>query len=74
MDDSTVSYVTTIRGCQSVMKDGICEQLMKTKSSRNGVQKGIFCETCETDLCNSSIRSLAFPVLSIVILMITLKV
>ncbi|XP_018569377.1 uncharacterized protein LOC108909499 [Anoplophora glabripennis] len=75
IDDSSASYVTTIRGCQPITKDGICSQLMKTKSNKNVVQKGILCETCNTDLCNScTIKSVSFFTLPIAILLIILKI
>ncbi|KAJ8915158.1 hypothetical protein NQ315_000410 [Exocentrus adspersus] len=73
VDDSSVSYITTIRGCQPVVKDGICKRLMKTAKSKNVVQTGIFCETCQTDLCNSSrVKQLAFPSCFMLILSIVL--
>lgn len=75
VDDSTASYVTTVRGCQLTVKEGICKQIMTTKSTKAGVQTGVLCETCETDLCNSSLtRSLSLSALLIVTFMVILNV
>ncbi|KAJ8959176.1 hypothetical protein NQ318_022437 [Aromia moschata] len=78
-DDSDRVYTTTVRGCQPLIKEGICKQLMKTVPSKSAakvtVKKGTFCETCDTDLCNSSSKNFGFaslPIISILALVYNL--
>ncbi|KAJ8946557.1 hypothetical protein NQ314_008871 [Rhamnusium bicolor] len=68
-------YMSTIRGCQPLTTQGICSQLMKTVRSKTNVQKGVFCETCEEDLCNYSphMKNICSQNLLMITLVIILK-